>query len=58
MEGNGLLGNFEVMSLKMPRFPVAIDVKCIVVYMLRQLQLKLIVLFLKENSIPLPFNNK
>ena len=58
MEGNGLLENFEVMSLKMPGFPVAVDVKGIVVYVLRQLQLKLIVLFLKENSIPLPFNNK
>lgn len=57
MEGNGLLENFEVMSLKMPRFLGAVDVKCIV-YMLRQLQLKLIVLFLKENSIPLPFNKK
>ena len=58
MEGNGILENLEVMSLKVPRFPVAVDVKFIVVYILRQLQLKLTILFLKENSIPFTSNNK
>lgn len=46
------------MSLKVLRLPVAIDGKCIVRSILRQLQVKLTILFFMENRIYLTFNKK
>ena len=55
IEGNGMLENLTGMSLKVARLLVAVDMEHIVMYILRQLKVKLTILFLMKNIIHLPF---